>query len=51
MKMYIQKGKCDGVCSEIRRVVKSDREYEVTIKETKTSRNRRKKSNIKNPIK
>jgi len=43
MKIYIQKGDLRGVLSELTRLIKTDREYSLELKETKTSRNKRKK--------
>lgn len=41
MKIYIQKGDLRGVESELKRIIKPDREYTVELKETKRSRNKR----------
>lgn len=43
MKMFIQSGHLDGIFREIKRKVKSEREYTIEIKETKRSINKRKK--------
>lgn len=48
MKLYIQKGDLRGVDSELKRLVRPEREYTVELKETARSRNRRKKSALKN---
>lgn len=41
MKLYIQNGNLSGIESELRRLIKKDREYILEWKETKKSRNKR----------
>jgi hypothetical protein len=47
MKLYIQKGDLRGVDSELKRLVRPDREYTVELKETARSRKRRLKTKNK----
>lgn len=44
MKLYIQRGSLGGVESELKRLIKPDREYTVELKETKRSRKKRLKN-------
>jgi hypothetical protein len=44
MKLYIQRGNLGGVESELKRLIKPDREYTVELKETKRSRKKRLKA-------
>lgn len=48
MVIYIQNGNLSGIESEIKRLVKKDREYRLEMHETKTSINKRRKLKNKN---
>ena len=50
MKIFIQFGDFRGVESEFKRIIKPDREYTIELKETKRSKNKRKRHDLQNKL-